>query len=312
MTESVQTTVDAINILDQSLRLVIRFSRFGNRRKAGMGAVTVNAEKGLLALSKKLLASKEYAAIVAHDLDTKRWLQSVSLPFPSENGSYLIPLPMVTPVNDELTARQAKREELIDAFVTVYPDQAAAMEAELRDLYNAGDYPSVAVLRAKFLMEWNYLEYGVAGKLKTIDAKLFEAEREKLAGKVQSAAAEIQQALRAGMLDLVAHLSERLQPAEAGAKKKAFHATAITNLQQFLDTFDVRNLTNDAELKQLVEQARTLISGVDATQVRENEGLREALAQGFSNITAAVDALVVTEKTRKIQIEGDDDAEGGE
>jgi hypothetical protein len=306
MTEFNPADASRVSIIDKSIMISVEFSRFGNRRKAGLGLVSVNAEKAMLNLTKRLLKSKEFDAIVSHDREVVAWLNAVALPFPVRNGSYLIPIPIVDQVEQQMQTFLAARQTLIAAFCAAYPQQVADIEKELRDLYNPRDYPTLDVVRQKFGFAWQYLDYGVPGRLKTLNLALFQQAKEKMEVEVRQATEEVQQGLRAGMLGLVEHLCDRLTPGEDG-KPRVFRNTLIENMAGFLNTFDVRNITNDAELQTLVQQARSLISGVAPDDVRKNEGLRAALAQGFQNLKAQIDPLVI-ERTRRINIDDDSEA----
>ena len=63
-------------------------------------------------------------------------------------------------------------------------------------------------------------------RLKAISAEIFKQEAEKARAKLESVAGECQQAMRAGLLDLVEHLAERLTPGEDG-KPKRLHETTV-------------------------------------------------------------------------------------
>jgi hypothetical protein len=79
---------------------------------------------------------------------------------------------------------------------------------------------------------------------------------------------------------------------QPGEKKKVFKDSFVPNIQEFIDTFGVRNLTNDAELGVLVEQARNIIAGVDNQALRDDEGLREKVNRQFEQVRAQLDTMI--------------------
>jgi hypothetical protein len=304
-----KTNAGGVSILDKTIMLIVAFSSFGNRKKASMAAVDVNAEKSYLALSKRLLKSKEFDAIKSIDREVRAYLAAIALPFNAiRNGSYLIPIPVVETVEAALVGYAAQRTALVEAFCSVYPAQVEAVASELRDVYNAKDYPSVDALRELFAIDWEYMDYGVSGRLKSIDAAMFEAARVKMEKKIENATEVVQQTLRAALLKMTAHLVEQMQPTEEGGKRKVLRDAAIKNVQAFLETFDVRNITNDKELAAVVKQARELISGVDRKALKDDEALKAAVLTGFTKINDSMNGLI-TEKTRRIQF--DDEPDGG-
>jgi hypothetical protein len=66
-------------------------------------------------------------------------------------------------------------------------------------------------------------------------------------------ASEVQQVMRAAMS--VQHLASRLTDGPDG-KPVRLHKTAVTNLLEFLDTFDFRTVTHDQQLRDLVRSRR--------------------------------------------------------
>ena len=87
------------------------------------------------------------------------------------------------------------------------------------------------------------------------------------------ASSEIQQVLRETMAGLVQHMAERLQTSEDG-KPLRFKNSTVSNLVEFLANFEFRNVTDDTELQNLVAQARQMLQGVDAEDLRSTGELR--------------------------------------
>jgi hypothetical protein len=303
--DSDQTTTpdtDSVQgIMDRTFPLVVEFGRFGNRRKASMQAVTVNAEKELLSLSKKLLNSEPYDDIASHDRDIKVWLEGIAVPYPPLRGVYLIPIPSVDAVKAQMDTFKAEREALVATFKSTYDATVESMAAELRELYCATDYPSAEEVAEKFTMSFQFRDFDVPGRLKAVNRAVYDSERAKIHAEFKDATVEIRNVMRAHVAELVDHLVDRLTPGPDGRKKK-FRATSVTALQDFLTTFELRNVTGDMQLSQIVAQAKSLLSGVDVTQLRKEDGLRDALATGFTQIRMAMDGMVVKAPARLIAI----------
>lgn len=293
-----------VSILDKTVILEIAFGRFRNTATTSLAPVSVNAEKSMLSLSKRLMVSKEFQAIVAHDRETRDYIARMAVPFPVRTGSAAVPIPYVADVENHLRARVESRNALIEAFIAVYPEQVAAVQATLRDVYDPRNYPSVDSLRSKFKLDWRWIDFGVPGRMKSINATLFANAIDKMNQEVAEATVEIQAVMREGMATLVAKLADVLTPGEDG-KKKIFRDSSVENLTAFLNSFDVRNVTNDTELAKLVKDARALLVGVEPDQLRKNEGLRAAMAQSFTAMTAQFGTLV-TDKTRAIEFGADE------
>jgi hypothetical protein len=115
------------------------------------------------------------------------------------------------------------------------------------------------------------------------------------------AAKEAQQVMRTALAELVQHLADRLQTTDDG-KPVRLHKTAISKLLDFLDTLDFRNVTNDAELKRLADEARTLIEGVNVKDLKSTTALREHVRSGMQQIGTQLDSLLVS-TGRKIRFD---------
>lgn len=304
MTTATVTTgaVGNASVLDKSVMLQVEFGRFGNRRTAALDAVEVNADKGMLTLSKRLLQSDEFDAIVSHDRETRRILRNLSLPFPIRDGAVLVPIPMMDQVQVRLSDRKAGREVLVEAFLAVYPAKLQEVAAELRDLYEPTDYPSVEVVRERFSMDWQWLDYAVPGKLKALNLHVFEAEKAKLEAKVTEVTGEILQAMRASALGLLEGLHRAISPADDG-KRKVFQKAVLTNLLDFVNTFDVRNIAGDADLAAIMADTRALLDGVDPAMLKkteDNDAFRNAMAHSLIPIVKSLDGLAKTQVRRII------------
>jgi hypothetical protein len=97
-------------------------------------------------------------------------------------------------------------------------------------------------------------------------------------------------------------MADRLAPGEDG-KPKIFRDTLVSNLQEWLDVFDKRALTDDQELIDYVKKARAMVSGIKPETVRESESLKAELASEMKNLTANLDKAIVERPGRMIQLE---------
>jgi hypothetical protein len=112
----------------------------------------------------------------------------------------------------------------------------------------------------------------------------------------------VQQVMRAAMAELVQHMRDRLQDGPDG-KPARFHQTTVSKLVSFLDTFELRNVTDDAELKSLVDQAKALLSGVSIKDLKTAAELRTQVREGMADIAAQLDTLIVRKGTRKLRLD---------
>ena len=104
------------------------------------------------------------------------------------------------------------------------------------------------------------------------------------------------------MADFVNHMTDRLAPGDGG-RKKVFRDSAITNFTSFLDLFNARNVTDDAQLKGIVDQAKQLLKGVEPSAVRDDDHLRKTMHDSFAKLGKAIDPLIIDKPKRAIAFE---------
>lgn len=280
----------------------IRLHRLGNTRKVSSSQVEVDTDKSLIRVSKHLLDSEQLRKVASFDGEIRRYLYNTCLPF--EVGIHLCPLPLLEQVESRLRSFATDREGLVESFLDAYPVLCHEAAARLRALYNPQDYPPDDYVRQQFGFSWQYVSFGVPDQLREISTRIWEGEREKAATMMAEAADEIQQVLRAALSELVEHMRDRLKEGPDGKPLK-FKESTVSKLVEFLDTFEFRNVTDDSELKSLVESARELLKGVNAEDLRTTAQLRAKVQQGMAAIAAELDTMVVKKGTRKFRADED-------
>lgn len=299
-------TPEASKVTQNTICIRVKKGRFGVKRKASMQSVTVESDKLLLGMSKTILDSPELKAVQKIDGEVARYLKGLCLKSMFKGGIYLIPLGLVVEVNEKLHEFAAKRAELVDAAVATYDQRTQETSERLEVLHDPTDYPSRDRFRSKFYLEWQFITWETPTKLKAIRPSLFLAEKEKAAAQLSAVADECRLAMRVGLKKLVDHMVERLKPDEDGKRKK-FGKNTVENFFEFFRTFELKNVTDDAELATVVAQAKQVLSGIDVKQLKKDEAIRSAIEQQFASIKGSLDTITVGDGEREIEIEDDDD-----
>ncbi len=273
----------------QTVFIKLHLGLLGNSRKVSSSRVEVDADKALIRVSKTLLDSPELQAIRTLDGDIRHFLYDMCLPF--EVGIHLLPLGLVETVDERLHEFKDKRGELVESFLSAYPRLCQEAAGRLRTLYNPTDYPPVDEVRSRFTFSWQYVSYGVPEQLREISAQFFQEEREKAVVAMSEARTEIQQVMRASLLEMVNHLRDRLGDLPDG-KPQRLRESTLQKLRDFLGTFDLRNVVDDQELKEQVQKARELLEGVSTDALRNMPLVRAWVRDGMAQVAAQMDVLV--------------------
>jgi hypothetical protein len=294
------------DVFSRTVPLVVERHFFGETKKASLAPVRIEqgeaateTDKRLLTLSKRLLDSAELRAIKLRDTRFREYLQAHATPW--RPGMYLVPFGMVETVHGEAGRWERERQALVDAAAAAYPGHVEAMRGPLGPLFNPLDYPSVAVFRTKFWVDWRFIDMGVPNVLRQFRADVFAREEEALRRQASAARQMVEQHLRASLLEITRHLAELLQPSPSG-KKRTLRDGVLDRLNEYLATVESRNITNDGELRRVTERLRRLGAGLSVEALRDDEDLRARAAEEMVAVQAAVAELVEDAPERAIRI----------
>ena len=287
-----------VDLAANSVMLVLRLGRLGNRRKVSTSMVEVDADPDAVHVGKELLESPELKAVTTEDNALRMWVYARSLPSYGtlRDGVYRLPLALVDQVDEELEAFRQRRQALIDKFLDRYPAMVNEAVDRLRSLYNPMDYPHLDQVAARFSFQYRYLAFGTPDML---SARLLARERSKAAAEVASEVEEIKLALRSSFAELVYHAADRLRVGPDG-KKMVFRDSLVKKLEEFLTYFNQRNIVDDGELAGLVERARAVMHGLAPQELRDNDSLREQVQHTMQVIKDTMDGSLMLKPARRL------------
>ena len=281
-------------------------SRLGVRRRVQAERVAVDGvevDVALVSTNKKLLDCEEYDAITT--LDGRFYTAMICRVLSSQyrKGTYMLPVRLITWFEETFAAYLVDRELLIDEFLNAYTiaQEDARVRLEPNGLYDASDYPSRERVREAFAVSRQYQQIGVPDKLAALHPSLFQLQQKQMANEIASAGAEVRRSLRTGLLDMVNHLQEKLTPSADGTKKR-LHNSTVDNLQQWLELFEDRNITNDQPLAEVVAKLRAATEGVDKDMLKNDDDLIEETQKAFTTASNMLGAMV-QKNVRRIRFE---------
>lgn len=282
-------------IQDKVVLLILTLRAPGNERVVrDKSVIKTNANLNRLHLGKRLLECSEQKAITVLDGQMRDWIARLSLPSPFKAGTHVIALGLLDVIDNGLCTFQEQRAAAVDAFVEVYDDAVAGARTSLGDMFKADEYMSTEDVRRAYTMTWQYVTLAPPSQMETLSQEIFERERERLQAQWDGAIDDMRGALQVGLGELVDDMVKRLD----GDPKKFKPTKLLERFDEFLKTFDARNVTNDSELQALADKARALLQGVDTDALKESADLRERVRTGMK---AAQDTLGQLETVGKGQ-----------
>lgn len=291
----------AETILQRAVCLTLERHYLGNKRTVSLESVvdesggTMTLDEAQFHTTMKLIDRKELHAPMRVIRSARNYLRGMAIPTPRVFGerTYLVPLGAVKTVDDRLT--EIRTELHAEGFL-LSQRYAAAVERQklaVGKLFDPKLYPSPERIAKAFDIDWAYVSFSAPERLETVDRALFESTQRKYERRMGEAYDEVKLVLRETLRQLVGDIASKLTPGPDG-KPRVFRNTVLEGLTEFLGTFDMRNIADDADLKRVVGRLRKMTRGVDPERLREMDDVRADVAAGMLAATAELDKLVAT------------------
>lgn len=302
MTTTTNRPTEAATILERSVCLTLSCSYLGNDRKVDNASV-VAAAHGTEALDAravratvKLVDQKELRGPNRIIGEAKSRLARMSIAAHRIFGerSYLIPIALVGAVDAMLQAAQLELEVEARLVGARYARLVEEQRQRLGPLFNPRSYPSERDVAEAWGIDWQYVSFAAPERLETVDRAVYESSVRKWDAKLGEAYAEVRDALRTELRWFTAEFARRLTPTEAGTVKVVHGRTLLRDLREFLDTFEMRNITDDADVAAVVEDVRRLTYGYEGRELNNNAAVRAELRASMEEATARLDGMITT------------------
>lgn len=292
------------NLWQNAICVVLTLHKLGIKRTMPpQDVLSIDTDTTLIRVTKSILSCTEYQAILKCYTRLRSKLSRLILPSTMRAGIYLIPLALTKELDDTLRNAREELEALVAAFARVYGERVLEDQTRLRDAYNNLDYPDLETVKNAFAIEAHYITWDLPATLSMVSESLLQRESANAQQKLTQMLDEVNGTLRQAMAQLVNHLVSRLTPDTTG-QRKTFRTSTITNLMEFLNRFDARNLGNDVVLQDIVRQARTILTDIDSpNELRTNQPLAEIVQKGMLEVQTQLDALLVRRPSRRYTFE---------
>lgn len=281
----------------------LSYTWFGTRKslsgeQKSQAAHTFGAEGKFLSAGKKLIDTHDpaFRAVTSVRGQATAYFRGRSLPFP-EPGIRLVRQEDLQRVNDRLAMLREELAEAVDRLDEHYHELKRAARQRLGSLYDENDYPVTLV--GLFEMTWDLPNVEPPNFLRQLDPQLYEQECRRVQSRFDEAVRLAESAFMQELSGLVTHLTERLS-GEGEGRPKIFRDSAVENLNEFFDRFQRLNIRSSAELDELVDRARQVVSGVQPQSLRDSAQLRQEVARQLTAVASSLDGLLVDRPRRNI------------
>lgn len=187
-----------------------------------------------------------------------------------------------------------------ETFADHWNEIIAEAKQRLGQLFKGIEYPGPNEIGSYFDVDWDFPEVNPPSYLMNLDPAEYERQCAIVAAKFETAAAMAHKGMAAEFQDLLTGLHDRLLPNADGSKKIFRDSTVRDNFMDFFTKFQKLKIKDGDDLDKLVQEATTLIGGLDASDLRSNDDMRNQVATQIKNISQAITDAIGVEPRRKI------------
>lgn len=237
---------------------------------------------------KKIFVCKEYDELRKISQRLKNELAFVALAWPRISTLFVVPEGVSDRVQLILDYYQNHWEEAVKTFLDNYEDILQEDKNRLQDEFDENDYPSKDVLEQKIQYGYLYTKVAlpdeVAMEIKNKVEKTWNTTKEMLAGVLYKGFEEIIQTIRKAC-------------DTSGNRISPLRAKTWERLQEFIDMFEARNITNDEDLSKMVAKIKSVVEGIEYEDI--DITTREKLFPEFDSV---LNQLLNTKSTRVVDL----------
>jgi hypothetical protein len=284
----------------------LQYKKFGTRRalipdQVYRAARVFGANQQFLSAGKRILNTKDPVWIAATGAigRARLYWRTMTVPYP-DKGIRLLRRELVPSFNVAMQAFAAELAEAKRALDEAYASLQNEARNSLGELFNPDDYPESVT--ESFYLEWDFPNVEPPDYLKELNPALWEQERQRLENRFAEAAALAENAFAAELSDLVTHLAERMTLDDDG-KKKRLNKKAVDGFTEFFERLQKMRIGSNAQLDQIVEQARKVVGGIQVDEIRNNDVMRQNVLDQMQQLRGQIDTLLVEAPTRRIELE---------
>ena len=290
------------NIIGKSAVLVeLNISVWGASRIDRAETEKVNADANAVSnaaqVRKDILAgSKLRKAIADYAAGCRMWHNRQTMPW-SDKGARLLPTSLFLDYKTEANARKAEFDTLVANFIAAYPQLVQDAAVNMGRMFDAGEYPDVSEVAAKFDFRMVFSPVPDVGDFRV------EVGNEALTEMQESYASAFDTRLEAvvkepwdRLHEMLVAMSEKMTeddtPRTRTRKgvvqeiKRPYHESFISNAQAMCGMLKHLNITKKPALEKARLALEDAIFGIDIDAVRESPETRAGIKTKVDNILA--------------------------
>lgn len=245
--------------------------------------------------NKVLVARGALAAIAAIVAQARADHAEMSLPW-LQDGTRIIPVDLYSRYTATMSRHREAFETAVHEFMHDYDAFKDQAREDLGTLYNPADYPDAHSLRARF--GWRINAFPMPS---SADFRL-DLDKATVAALQADLQADLNAALKTAVGDAATRLhdvartmADKLAAYDPllGKQGNPFRDSLVNNVRELLDVLPALNITGDATLAKLTDDARDKLAAHDAQALRDDGALRREVSEEAAKIADAMATWMV-------------------
>jgi hypothetical protein len=240
---------------------------------------------------KRIIKSNALSELRSVRYKVKRMLRMYALSSLFRPGVYVIPLDNIGVVDSILKNAHASMSTVRQTLNDEWPGIIEDAKERLGDLFDPNDYGSPDMASSEFKMSYRYTPIAeTPAILKTVAADMYKEELEKAKKETEKELESFRLHLRSALLEIIENMRRTLQKPDGD--RKVFGKRFFKRLDEFLETFAVRNLSDDGELQKVVAKLKKVAIGVDVGELKADATVQSKLDKSLTGINTVLKGLV--------------------
>jgi len=251
--------------------------------------ISKNAVSNAGAFVKNILPEESIKPIQSEASALRAWMYTQTLPW-NDEAVRLLPVAQWDAFTDQLRARIASFNSLVDQFCANYETHRDKAQLQLGALADPKDYPPLSEVRSRFYIRVNYtpLPDSRDFRLDDMPEEAMSELREQADLRVAEAVSEARNDLYRRLTERLEHIVKRMNEVAAKKEGSRIHGSLLNNLSELCQLIPSLNVTKDQELENLRQRVLREIAPFDIEDVRDNEDTRTELKNKAASILAAM------------------------
>ena len=126
--------------------------------------------------------------------------------------------------------------------------------------------------------------------LKTVASDMYEEDLKRAKKETEKELESFRLHLRSALLEIIETMRKTLQKPDGD--RKVFGQRFFKRLDEFMTTFEVRNLSDDGQLQKVVAKLKKVSNGVDVGELKTDADVQQKLDASLSGINSVLSKLV--------------------